>query len=65
MKKLDILFSDNSKLQINDIADLLGVSKSDVARAALSIGLQKIKAIGSMDIEDAQSLTLMEALKAK
>ncbi len=41
MKKLDILFSDNAQLKIIDTVGFsdVKVSKSEVARAALEIGL--------------------------
>jgi len=65
MKQLGVRFSDSAELQIKDLAESLGLSGSEVARAALSIGVQKLKLIGSNDVESAQSLVLMEDLKAK
>lgn len=65
MNKLDVLFPEKQKLKISDSANCLGVNKSIIARAALAIGLQKIEALSSRDISEAQSLCMMEELKAK
>lgn len=65
MNKLDVLFPEKQKLQISDNAECLGVNKSIVARAALAIGLQKIKSLSARDISEAQTLCMMEELKAK
>lgn len=65
MKQIGVKFSSTAEIQIKDVAESLGVSASVVARAALSMGIQKLKAIGAKDISEAQSLALMEDLKAK
>lgn len=65
MKQLGVKFSDSAELQLRDVAESLGVSVSVVARAAMYMGVQKLKAIGAKNISEAQSLALMEDLKAK
>ena len=65
MKQIGVRFSEAAKLTIDDLSDSLDVDVSVVARAAMKIGLDKLKAVGSKDIEQAQQLALMEDLKAK
>lgn len=65
MKQIGVRFSDSTKLCIDDLAESIGVDVSVLARAAMKIGLDKLKAVGSKDIEQAQQLVLMEDLRAK
>lgn len=65
MEKLPVRFSENQTFQLKDLAESLGVSTATLARAALQIGIEKVKAVGSKDLQEAQSLTLMTDLKAK
>ena len=45
MKKLNVLFSDKVELQIDDINELTEskLSKSEIVRAAMQIGLNQLK----------------------
>ena len=45
MKKLNVLFSDKVELQIDDINELTDskLSKSEIVRAAMQIGLNQLK----------------------
>lgn len=65
MKQIGVRFSEAAKLTIDDLSDSLAVDVSVVARAAMKIGLDKLKAVSSKDLEAGQKLALMEDLKAK
>lgn len=64
MKPLDIRFSETQKLQISDLAELLMVSKSEVARAALLIGLAEIRATAAQDKLRGIEVVKLNAVKA-
>jgi hypothetical protein len=65
MEKLNVRFPDTTKLKINDIGEALDLFNSDVARAALMIGLEKIQALGSRDKQEAINLVISQNLKCK
>lgn len=65
MKALPIRFSETARLRVEDTAETLKLNPSVVARAALRIGLQKILAVSSKDITEAQALAMMEDLNAR
>lgn len=65
MKPLNVRFPDTAKLKINDIGEALDLFNSDVARAALMIGLEKIQALGSRDKQEAINLVISQNLKCK
>lgn len=65
MKQIGVRFSDSTKLNIDDLASSIGVDASVLARAAMKIGLDKLKAVSSKNIEQGQQLALMEDLKAR
>jgi hypothetical protein len=65
MKPLNVRFPDTAKLKINDIGEALDLFNSDVARAALMIGLEKIQALGSRDKQEAINLVISKNLKCK
>jgi hypothetical protein len=65
MKPLNVRFPDTAKLKINDIGKSLDLFNSDVARAALMIGLEKIQALGSRDKQEAVNLVISQNLKCK
>jgi len=65
MEKLNVRFPDTTKLKINDIGEALDLFNSDVARAALMIGLEKIQALGSRDKQEAINLVISKNLKCK
>ena len=65
MKKLEILFTNNQHLSIDDLMDVLGSNKSQLGRAAMQLGLQQIKELASRNVESAQELVAMSDFKAK
>jgi len=42
MERLSVRFSDRVKVEINNLSSATGASSSDVARAAIAIGLDKM-----------------------
>lgn len=44
MNKLDVLFAKKQHLQLSDISEQTGMSKSMIARAAMQLGIKAIKA---------------------
>ena len=65
MKKLEILFTNNQHLSIDDLMSVLGSNKSQLGRAAMQLGLQQIKELASRNVESAQELVAMNDFKAK
>ena len=65
MKQLGAQFSESQELKGKDVADVLGVKPSNVFRAALMIGLQKIEGVASKSPEEAKELVLMTDARAK
>ena len=51
MKMLNVRFSEAQHLTVDDVASALNMTNSDIARAALYIGLNEIKAIASKDTD--------------
>lgn len=65
MKKLEILFTSKQHLSIDDLMCTLGSNKSQLARAAMEIGLNQIKEISARNVESAQELVAMSDFKSK
>lgn len=65
MKKLEILFSNKQHLNISDLIDSLGASKSELGRAAMELGLMQIKELASRNVTSAQELIAMNDFKAR
>ena len=65
MKMLNVRFSESQHLAVDDIANTLNMSNSDIARAALYIGLNEIKAIASKDTDRGIEFASLNAVKAK
>jgi len=65
MKKLEILFTSKQHLNIDDLMDVLGSNKSQLARAAMELGLNQIKELAARNTESAQELVAMSDFKAK
>lgn len=65
MKPLNIRFSDGQQLQVSDLADCIGTTNSDIARAALALGMNQIKELAARNKESAQELVAINAFKAK
>lgn len=65
MKKLEILFTNKQHLNIDDLMNVLGSNKSQLARAAMELGLNQIKELASRNTELAQELVAMNDFKSK
>lgn len=65
MKKIEVLYSDTQQLALSGLMDSLGSNKTDMARAAMYLGLQQLKELASRNKESAQELVAVTAYKAK
>lgn len=65
MKKINVRFSEVQQLQISDVSEVTGANFSDVARAAMYLGMLQIRALASTDTEKAAELVAINNFKAK
>ena len=65
MEKLNVRFSDQQKRKISDLSDCLDLFSSDVARAAMAIGLEKLQALAARDAKEAKNQVSIYNLKSK
>lgn len=65
MKQLNVRFSETQRLKLSDIAATLNMNDSDIARAALYIGLNEITSIASKDTDRGIEFASLNAIKAK
>lgn len=65
MKTLGVKFSDKTDLQLKDISTAVGMSQSQIARAAMQIGLQQIKSAAAKNCDEAKSFVAIEDAKSK
>lgn len=65
VKKIEVLYSDSQQLKLSDLMDNLGCNKTDMARAAMMLGLNQIQELASRNKESAQELVAITAYKAK
>lgn len=65
MKPLNIRFSETQQLQVLDLSDVVGTTQSDIARAALALGINQIKELAARELMSAQELVAINAFKAK
>lgn len=65
MKQLNVRFSDTQRLKLSDIATTLNMNDSDIARAALYIGLNEITSMASKDTDRGIEFASLNAVKAK
>lgn len=65
MKILNVRFSDVAHLIISDLNEITGANASEIARAALHVGLLEVKALAAQDPERAQEFIAINNLKAK
>lgn len=65
MKVLNVRFSDTQQLKIKDVAGVVEVDYSKVARAAMKLGLTQIQSLAARDIEKAVDLVLINDARAK
>ena len=65
MKTLSVQFSDVQVLKMKDTVEVLGVSNSKIARAAMRLGMQQILALAARDVNKAKELVLINDAKSK
>lgn len=65
MKPLNVRFPDVANLKINDIGEALDLFNSDIARAALFLGLEKLQHLSARDKKEAINLVVAENIKHK
>lgn len=65
MEKLNVRFSETQKLKIDDTAESLEMNSSDIARAAMYLGIQQLLALASADQSKAQELIAISNFRAK
>jgi len=65
MTPINVRFGDTQKLKLDDIANSLGMGYSEVARAAMYIGLKEIIALAANDVDRGIEFTSLNAVKAK
>ena len=65
MQPINIRFGDTQRLKLDDVANVLGMSYSEVARAALYIGLKEIMALSANDVDRGIEFTSLNAVKSK
>ena len=65
MKMLGVKFSESQLLKVSEISELLGMNKTDIARAALYIGVNEILSMSSKDLDRGIEFASLNAVKAK
>ncbi len=65
MERLKIRFSDTTDLQLDDLASKSDLNKSDIARAAMAFGIDKIQMLLANGSEANKDFLKIEALKAR
>lgn len=65
MKPLNIRFANRQELEIKDLGDSIGTTNSDIARAALALGMNQIRELAARNLEAAQELVAINAFRAK
>ena len=65
MKQLNVRFSETQRIKLSGIASTLNMIDSDVARAALFIGLNEIEVTANKSVDRGIEFTSLNAIKAK
>jgi hypothetical protein len=65
MEKLNVRFPDTVKTKINDVGEVVDLFDSAVARAAMTLGLQKLQGLACINPDEAKSLIMSENAKHK
>ncbi|WMM36540.1 hypothetical protein [Pseudoalteromonas phage PS_L5] len=65
MKSLGVKFSDKTDLQIKDLASVVDMPNSKIARAAMQIGLMQLKNAAVKDCDTAKSFIAIEDAKSR
>ena len=63
MKQIGVKHPQIQLLQVSDLVDCLGVSQSDLVRAAIQLGINQIKEMAAIDKEKAQELVAITSFK--
>jgi hypothetical protein len=65
MKLLNVQFSEVQILKIKDAVEVLEVTNSKIARAAMRLGMQQILALAARDVDKAKELVLINETKSR
>lgn len=65
MKKIPVMFGEAQRLKLDDLAVAVESNVSEVARAAMYLGLQQILILAAVDTEKAGELVAINNFKAK
>lgn len=65
MKALNIRFSEVAHLIIDDLVSSTNATSSEIARAALHVGLVEIRAMAARDLDRAREFVAINNLKSK
>jgi hypothetical protein len=65
MKVLNVRFSEAQQLKIKDVAGVVEMDYSKIARAAMKLGLVQIQALAARDLDKAIDLVLINDARAK
>jgi len=65
MKLLNVQFSEVQILKIKDAVEVLEITNSKIARAAMRLGMQQILALAARDADKAKELVLINEAKSR
>jgi len=65
MKKIPVMFGEAQRLRLDELAVTVESNVSEVARAAMYLGLQQILILAAVDTEKAGELVAINNFKAK
>lgn len=65
MKQIGVKFGEVQRLQLSDVSESIGANLSDVARAAMYLGMIQIRALAANDTDKASELVAINNFKAK
>tara|TARA_R110002051_G_C8511253_1_gene466416 strand:- start:228 stop:428 length:201 start_codon:yes stop_codon:yes gene_type:complete len=65
MKLLNVQFSEVQILKIKDAVEVLEITNSKIARAAMRLGMQQILALAARDVDKAKELVLINEAKSR
>lgn len=65
MKKIEVLYSDNQRNELESLMCVTGLNKTDMARAAMFLGLKQIRESIDKDRKEASEMVAITAFKAK
>ncbi len=65
MKMLNVRFSEEQKLRIDDVSEVIDVDFSKVARAAMRLGMMQISNLSARNLDKAKDLVLINDVRSK